>query len=111
MPITIHFGSRVRGPVSTTGRRGRRVTASVIVRRGARRLLSDQLRSPCLAARCRMIMPMVVAMIMVMMVDSLERTTALRVFVEHQGLDGDRHRIGRHPDAAEIDVIEIPQHY
>src|SRR5262245_25720016 len=33
------------------------------------------------------------------------------VLVEHEGLDRDRYRIRRQPDAAEINVVEIPQHH
>ena len=54
---------------------------------------------------------MIVRVIVVVMMDSLERTAALRVFAENQRLDGDRHRIRRHADTPEVDVIEIPQHH
>ena len=54
---------------------------------------------------------MLVLMIMLVVVQALVRSRAARVFVEHQRFDGDRHRVGRHADAAEVDVVEIPQHH
>src|SRR3984893_6295261 len=53
-------------------------------------------------------MIMVVIMIMLMMMQALARPRAARVFAEHQRFDGARHGVGRHADAAEIDVVEIP---
>ncbi|MGC1250136.1 MAG: hypothetical protein WA889_04610, partial [Xanthobacteraceae bacterium] len=63
----------------------------------------------------RMIVIMVVVMTVVMMtmllivlavMQALSRPRAARVFVEHQRFDGDRHCIGRHADAAEVDIVE-----
>src|SRR5882757_9132936 len=53
----------------------------------------------------------IMAMTMLMVMDALVRPPALRVFAEHQRLDGDRHRIGRHADAPEVDVVEVAQHH
>ena len=47
-------------------------------------------------------------MIMLMMMQTLPRPRAARVFAEHQGFDGNRHGVGRHADAAEIDIVEVP---
>ena len=30
-----------------------------------------------------------------------------RVLAEHERLDGDRHRVRRHADAAEVDIVEV----
>src|SRR5258708_8802568 len=51
-----------------------------------------------------------VTMLLIMVVNALMRSPALRVLAEHQRLDGDRHRIGRHADAPEVDVVEVAQH-
>jgi hypothetical protein len=58
----------------------------------------------------RMIMRMTVGMVMtiIMMMQTLARPWAARVFAEHQRFNGDRHGVGRHADAAEIDIVEIP---
>jgi hypothetical protein len=56
----------------------------------------------------RMTVRMVVIMIMIVMMQTLPRPRAARVFAEHQRFDGDRHGVGRHADAAEIDIVEIP---
>ena len=56
----------------------------------------------------RMTVRMVMLVIIIMMMQTLARPWAARVFAEDQRLDGDRNRIGRHADAAEIDVVEIP---
>src|SRR5882724_7174483 len=56
-------------------------------------------------------MAMVVRMIMVVMVDALAWSATLRAFAEHERLDGDRYGVGGHPDAAEIDVVEVAQHH
>src|SRR5712691_12428828 len=55
----------------------------------------------------------VVSMIMrvIMMVKALERPAAPRVLAEHQRFDRHRHGIGRHPDASEVDVVEVAQHH
>src|ERR1700716_1787365 len=58
-----------------------------------------------------MVVVMPVPMIVIMMVDTLVRAAAARVFAEQQRFDRDWHREGRHPDAAEIDVVEIAQHH
>ncbi len=58
-------------------------------------------------------MGMIVVMmpvLMLMMMDALMRPAAARVLAEHQRLDGHRHGVGRHPDLAEIDVVEVAQH-
>src|ERR1051325_4454356 len=52
-------------------------------------------------------MSVLMVMIVVMVMDALARARAARVFVEDQRLDGHRHRVGRHADAAEVDVIEV----
>src|SRR5262245_52381477 len=63
-------------------------------------------------------MVVTVVMIMVMMpvpmivvVDALVWAAAARVLAEHQRLDRHRHGVGRHADAAEIDIVEVPQHH
>src|SRR5580692_4125829 len=56
----------------------------------------------------RMTVRMIV--IVIMMMQALARPRAARVFTEHQRFNGHRHGVGRHADAAEIDVVEIPQH-
>src|ERR1700704_5010423 len=57
----------------------------------------------------RMIMR--VAMIVIMMVQPLARTGPARILAEDQRLDGHRHREGRIADAAEINIVEVPQHH
>jgi len=57
-----------------------------------------------------MLMSVRLVMLMLVMVQPLTRARAARILAEHQRLDGHRHRIGRHADAAEIDVVEIPKH-
>ena len=54
---------------------------------------------------------MIVIMPVIMMMDTLVRTAPARVLAEQQRLDRDRHGERRHPDAAEIDVVEIAQHH
>ena len=49
--------------------------------------------------------------VIIMMMQPLARTRAARVFAEHERFDGHRHGVGRHADAAEIDIVEIPQHH
>src|SRR5262249_49439100 len=61
--------------------------------------------------RMVVVMFMTMRMIVLAMMQALPRPRSARVFAEHQRFDGDRHGIGRHADAAEIDVIEIPQHH
>ena len=56
----------------------------------------------------RMTVRMVMLVIIIMMMQTLPWPRAARVFAEDQRLDGDRNCIGRHADAAEIDVVEIP---
>jgi hypothetical protein len=56
------------------------------------------------------IMPVRMLIVMLMMMDALARPRPARIFAEHQRFDGHRHGVGRHTDAAEIDVVEIPQH-
>src|SRR5947209_15691477 len=34
-----------------------------------------------------------------------------RIFAEHQRFDRDRHRVGGHSDAAEVDIIEVAKHH
>ena len=51
---------------------------------------------------------MIVRMVIIMMMQALARPRAARVFVEYQRFDGDRDGVGRHADAAEIDIVEIP---
>src|SRR5262245_43666864 len=58
-----------------------------------------------------MTMAVTVGMIMVVMMDTLMRTAALRAFTEHKRLDGDWYGVGGHADAAEIDVVEVAQHH
>jgi hypothetical protein len=53
-------------------------------------------------------MIVVVIMVIIVMMQALARPRAARVFVKYQGFDGDRNRVGRHADAAEIDIVEIP---
>jgi hypothetical protein len=54
---------------------------------------------------------MVMLMIIIVMMQPLARTRTTRVFVEHQRLDGHWDCIGRHANATQIDVVEIPQHH
>src|ERR1700686_3392251 len=60
-----------------------------------------------------MVMPMrmVMVMLVIVMMQPLARTRAARILAEDERLDGHRHRVGRIADAAEIDVVEIPQHH
>ena len=53
---------------------------------------------------------MIVIVVLGVMMDAL-RLGGGRVFAEYQRFDGDRHGVGRHADAAEIDVVEIAQHH
>ena len=55
-----------------------------------------------------MVVPMVVVMVMVM--QPLARPRAARVLAEDQRFDRHRHRVGRHADPAEIDIVEVHQH-
>ncbi len=55
-------------------------------------------------------MPVVLSMIMLVVMQALPRPWAARVLAEHERLDRNRNGTGRHADAPEIDVIEIPQH-
>src|SRR5689334_3960880 len=57
-----------------------------------------------------MIVAMPMLMIMLVMMDPLPWPRTPRVFVEDQRFDRHRHRVGGHADAAEVDVVEIPQH-
>src|SRR5215470_8768969 len=54
-------------------------------------------------------MPMPMFMPMAMMMQPLAGPRPPRVLAEDQRLDGDRHGVGRHADAAEIDVVEVHQ--
>src|SRR5216684_7813420 len=56
-----------------------------------------------------MVMRMIV--LVLVMVQPLARARPARVLVEHQRLDGHRHGVRRQADAAEIDEVEVPQHY
>src|SRR5215467_3583157 len=63
-----------------------------------------------------MIMPLMIVAVMMMrpmpmgmMMHPLTWPWPTRVVAENQRLDGDRHGIGRHADAAEIDVVEVHQ--
>src|SRR5712691_2851736 len=56
-----------------------------------------------------MVVPMPMPMLMLMVMQPLSRPWPARVLAEHQRLDGDRHGVGRHADAAEIDVVEVHQ--
>ena len=62
----------------------------------------------------RMIVNMTVRMVMVVMfvmVEALARPRTARILAEYQRFDRYRHGVGRHTDAAEIDIIEVPQHH
>src|SRR3954454_4242795 len=48
---------------------------------------------------------------MIMVMDALVRAPALWAFAEDQRLDGDWYGVGRHADAAEIDIVEVAQHH
>ena len=55
------------------------------------------------------VMVAVLAMVMlVMMVEQMAAVFLAWILAENQGLDRHGHRIRRHADAAEIDVVEIP---
>jgi len=63
-----------------------------------------------------MMMLMIIMMMMmivpvIMMMNALGRAAASRILAEHQRFDRHRHGIGRHPDASEIDVVEVAQHH
>ena len=62
--------------------------------------------------RVRMFMVMIVdvRVIVLAVVQPLARPWTARIFAEHQRFDGDRHSVGRHANAAEIDIVEVPQH-
>ncbi len=55
-------------------------------------------------------MPMAVVMIMPMMVmmEPMLPARLARILAEDQGFDRHRHGVGRHADASEIDIIEVP---
>src|ERR1700680_4615579 len=46
--------------------------------------------------------------VMLRLVQALPRPRAARILAEHQRLDRHRHGVGRHADAAEIDIVEVP---
>ena len=50
-------------------------------------------------------------MVVFAVVQALARPWTARIFAEHQRFDRDRHGVGRHADAAEIDIVEVPQHH
>src|SRR5712691_8339978 len=55
----------------------------------------------------------IVVMIMAVMMMGMRvgmTVRGARVLAEHQRLDRDRHGLRRHPDASEVDVVEIPQY-
>jgi hypothetical protein len=54
-------------------------------------------------------MVMVMTLPMLVMMDALGRSARARILAEYQRLDGHRHRVGRQPDLAEVDVVEIAQ--
>src|SRR5690348_6586657 len=58
----------------------------------------------------RVAMLVLMVVIVVMMVQPLARARAARILAEHQRLDGHRHGVGGIADAAEVDVVEVPQH-
>src|SRR5712692_11702405 len=61
-----------------------------------------------------MVMLMVIVMMavpVIMMVKALGRSAAPGVLAEHQRFDRHRHGVGRHPDAPQIDVVEVAQHH
>jgi hypothetical protein len=58
-----------------------------------------------------MVMTVRMIMVMIVMVQPLARPWPARVLVEDERFNGDRHRIGRHADTAEIDIVEVPQHH
>ena len=55
----------------------------------------------------KVVMVVTVAMVMVVLQMGLAARQP-RVLAEHQRLDGDGHGHRRQPDAAEIDVVEVP---
>ena len=55
-----------------------------------------------------MVVPMPVIMVVLMVMQPLARTRTARVLAEDERLDRHRHRVGRHADAAEVDVVEVP---
>src|SRR6516164_1518962 len=54
-------------------------------------------------------MPMFMFMPVAMMMQPLAGPRPTRVLAEDQRLDGDRHGVRRHADAAEIDIVEVHQ--
>ena len=47
-------------------------------------------------------------MVIIVMMQPLARTRTTRVFVEDQRFDGHWHRVRRHADPTQIDIVEIP---
>ena len=56
-----------------------------------------------------MAVPVIIGLMLVMM-NSLGRTAPPRILAEQQRLDRDRHGERWHPNAPEIDIIEVSQH-
>src|SRR6516165_964064 len=53
----------------------------------------------------------VMAVVVAMMRGVALEMRMTRILAEHQRFDRDRNRVGRQPNASEIDVIEIPERY
>src|SRR5215468_5222934 len=58
-----------------------------------------------------MLMRVIMAVMLVVMMQPLTQPRAARVFAEDERLDRHRHGVGRVADAAQVDVVEIPQHH
>lgn len=56
-----------------------------------------------------MAMPVHLPIPMLMPLTRVALAVGARVFVEHEGLDGDGHRPGGHADAAEVYKVKAPQ--
>ena len=56
-----------------------------------------------------MVMAVHVAIAMFVPIVQIRFAMCMRVFIEDQGLDGHRHRVGRHSDAPQINEIKAPK--
>jgi len=55
-------------------------------------------------------MPLLMIMILLAVVQALPRSGPARILTENERLDRNRNGTGRHADAPEVDIVEIPQH-
>src|SRR5262249_41568360 len=104
-PITIHFAS-------TRTRSGLASVMPVVMAGMMMVVIVIVIRVMAVAMMMIMRMMMITVMMMIVLVvmDALARPRPARVFVEDERFDRHRHRMRRQADAAEIDVVEIPEH-